>query len=291
MSDQIFLLPHPGRERLPREGSNLVGWPSRTTHARKFLRARGEWVLSNGEAGESWLEFWGEYEGPTVCEFLPANAGGPKVVQSIIPNPGSPTLNTDPWVFFPGFIWSICRHTALRTAVQAGDLVLFGSTINGQWLLDTAFVAKERRTGGGPGEFGAPYDRLVLRMLPALFEPFVGQPFNPSTEMFSFVPAARADAGHNPFARVSMNMLFSLLRKNGDGQPPSPANAQALVACTHTGGAQAFWDRLVEKIEDAGLVLGTSIHHPSTTDQLPQDSDLPRPCTPRGPRGEDDKRC
>src|SRR5262245_35036427 len=111
MGHKVILLPHPGSERSPDNNSNRVPWPpAYAPHKRKFLRARGEWVLSTGETGESWLEFWGEYEGPTLCDRLSLPRGLPRGVHSIDPIPEAPTRNTDPWVFHPGFVWSLCRH-------------------------------------------------------------------------------------------------------------------------------------------------------------------------------------
>src|SRR5262245_45462367 len=90
----VILLPHPGSERLPNRGETHVTWPqpgrnARTKHARKFLRVAGKWVLRNGEYGESMLEFWAEYEGPTQCEAVPRKDGFPRFVQTIDANPGS----------------------------------------------------------------------------------------------------------------------------------------------------------------------------------------------------------
>jgi hypothetical protein len=178
-------------------------------------------------------------------------------------------LNTDPWVFHPGFVWSICRHQMLTMDLRSGDVVLFGSTVQGEWLLDTVFVV-DKRLGGTAGEISGVYDRLVRPTIGIPFQPFVGRPYKSLKRSFSFVPAARADERHMPFPRPSMNALFRRsLRKNKDGQPPSPRNAQALVVCTAIGGAQSFWSELVRQVEKAGLVLGILCHHPSADEQLP----------------------
>ena len=266
---KIIILPHPGGERLPSRRSNRVPWPPfGAAHRRKFLQAPGEWALSTGESGDSLLEFWGEYEGPTFCSRLPPGRGLPQAVHSIDPRPEPPTRNTDPWVFHQGFVWSLCRHKNLPTIVPSGTVVLFGSTVSGEWLLDTVFVVN-RRIAGVAGKIGGPYDRLVLPTIPGAFQPFIGIPYTTAAELFSFVPARRIDNEHKPFRRPSMNSLFSLLRKGTDRQPPSPRNAQGLAVCTAIGGVRSFWNALVRETEEAGLVLGTLFHHPSRVDELP----------------------
>lgn len=268
MSAKIILLPHPGAERLPSRGSNRVPWPpSEAGHRRKFLRTFGEWALSSGESGKSWLEFWGEYEGPTLCTRLPQGRGLPQWVHSIDPNPEAPTRNTDPWVFHPGFVWSLCRHNSLLANLPTGTVVLFGSTVEGEWLLDTIMVV-ERRMAGVPGAIGGVYDRLVLPTIDREFRPFIGMAHTSNSEFFSFVPAALVDTKDRPFRRPSLNSLFPLLRTKGNRQP-SPKNAQGLAICTASGGVRSFWSTLVKQIEQAGLVLGTHLHHPSRIDQLP----------------------
>src|SRR5437867_57816 len=134
MGSKVVLLPHPGGERLPPRGTLRVEWPSGGGHARKFVRARGDWAISTGASGSGWLEFWTEYEGPTVCELLPSHVVTPRAVHSIDSKPGRASLNTDPWVFHPGFVWSVCRHSALTAEIQNGDLVLFGSALGGNWV-------------------------------------------------------------------------------------------------------------------------------------------------------------
>lgn len=268
MSARIILVPHPGSERLPSGGSSRVPWPpSDSDHRRKFLRTYGEWALSTGESGKSWLEFWGEYEGPTFCTPLPQGRGLPQGVHSIDSSPEPPTRNTDPWIFHPGFVWSLCRHDKVPANLPTGSVILFGSTVKGEWLLDTVMVV-ERRMVGVPGCIGGAYDRLVLPTIDREFWPFTGVAYSGNSEFFSFVPAARVDTQHRPFRRPPMNSLFPLLSTKGN-QQPSPKNAQGLAICTARGGVQSFWTALVKQIEQAGLVLGTAFDHPSRIDQLP----------------------
>lgn len=274
MDSHIILLPHPGPERLPRQGTNRMEWPSCGPHARKYLRAIGEWKLSTGASGSGWLEFWAEYEGPTFCEELPPNTVPPRVVHIIDPKPGTPTMNTDPWIFHRGFVWSVCRHSSIRPEIQQGDIVLFGSTLGGYWVLDTVLVI-DRRINGMRGQIGGVYDHLVFPTVECPFRPFIGKPFwNNFHIPFSFVPAKPADNGHQPFPRPSMNRLLSMLEKISDRNQPSPNNAQALVFCRAVDGLESFWGELISEVESAGLVLGTVFQHPSSPEHLSDDTNM-----------------
>jgi hypothetical protein len=152
----------------------------------------------------------------------------------------------------------------LRTEVRPGDLVLFGSSSGGNWLLDTVIVI-DKRLSGPTEEFGPAYARLVTPTIHRDYRPIVGRPYSDADEPFSFSPAMNADNGHNPFPRPVVNSLLGRLRSQSDGCPPSPSNAQALVICTAVDGVRKFWKDFITFIEEQGLVLGTAFYHPTTT--------------------------
>jgi hypothetical protein len=183
----------------------------------------------------------------------------PHAVHEIDANPPAATINTDPWVFHPGFVWSICRHNSLRKEVKPGDIVLFGSSTGGKWILDTGLL----------GKIGGVYDRMVLPTILHTFYPFVGKSYGDAIDRYSFTPAIRADDCHKPFQRPSINRLFSYLRKLTDGRPPSPNNAQALVFCKCECSVVSFWNSIVQLVEQEGLVLGTAFNHPATPQDIP----------------------
>jgi len=257
----IILLPHPYGERLPTKNQTHMGWPLNDKHARKFLRSRGEWVTKHSVRRKGYLEFWCEYEAPTFCEFIEnKNDLYPHAVQEPDPDFGAPGLNTDPWVFHPGFVWSVCRHASVRKEINPGDVVLFGSSIRGEWYLDTVMVIKERLRGGH-GVIGGIYDDLILPELKDPYQPFIGKAYSSLDEPFSFVPAKPADKEHNPFPRPMVSSLLGLLRKQSDRQPPSPKNCQSLVYCSYVDGSEAFWHRVLKLVHDEELVAGVSIDH------------------------------
>ena len=271
--NQVILIPHPGPERLPIRGSLNVSWPgANMPHKRKFMRAQGTWMNhGQNQSGKGDLDFWCEYEPPTSCVPLRVSAPNlPKYLHTPLPTVGGPTLNTDPWVFAPGFVWSTCRHLSLckkKIQLATGDIVLFGSSFGSGssaiWVLDTVLVIHNRVLINSP-TLGSSYARLVRPTLPSTASPFVGVPATSNNKPFSFVPATLAKIAPTPFARPQIEGLFSQLTKVNGGGHPSPENRQALVHCKATKGATNFWNNLVNHIEkNCGFVLATELTLPS----------------------------
>ena len=137
---------HPGGEHKPNAG-NLRTWND-GPHKRKFLLCRGE---TESDRRERELMFWGEWEPPSevVREFpLPLRDGPRYLYRPYWERRRSVRglQNTDPFVF-DGFFYSICkqlrggRPTQLRHLLP-GSVILFGSHLRGEFVLDTVFVVK-----------------------------------------------------------------------------------------------------------------------------------------------------
>lgn len=273
---RVLLLPHPGKERLPDEGRLtgdffLCNWPKgsrhKKKHRRKFMQIKGQWHDLHGHEGEELLEMWTEYEAPTTAEALIGKKPGEaRYVHKIIQEVGKPTLNTDPWMFYPGFVWTTCRHEKANGATEVpseGDIVLFGSSVGGAWVLDTVLVIDDRQNGIPKGKFGAEYDALVGSNVKLTERPFIGKRFQDIRTPFSFVPCKHAGNGHAPFARPRMNHLFEKLRRKGKDTPiPSVGNSQALTFTYPAKGIATFWSELLRLIDKQGLVMGTLFKHP-----------------------------
>lgn len=260
---RIFLLPHPGPERIPPASSNRVAWGTEP-HGRKFLQASGEWRTTGGHLGKGVLQFWAEYEAPTFAQPLKCTAPGlPRFLQTIdsdVRNSGVP-FNSDPWVFGPSFVWTICRDGLLRSTVIAGDIVLFGSLVNSAWVLDTVLVADTAPASAQPGIFGREYDSLVLPTITGA-TPIPGRGFRSINVPFSFVPAVPIDGPARPFARPRIDTIFSMLRKCNGGEPPSARNSRALTACVSRVPLSKFWNTLLKLVSGNGCIFGTHFIHP-----------------------------
>lgn len=281
---QVILLPHPANERLPPPGQTRCEWPAEgRPHRRKFLAVNGRWRDSDGSVASGRLYVWTEYEPPTVCltERGPARTDGlPRVVQEVDPNYGSARrrLNTDPWIFSPGFVWTWCRHGQIRRkTILPGDVVLFGSSMDHGWYLDTVLVVGPKRMKAPikPRKLGTGYERLVAPTLGSTVQqvqPFVGKEYMQDGRPFSFVPASSTGA----VPRLEISCLLRMLEKKTGGMP-SPDNRQALTFCSPTEGIDSFWSALLECVYASGRVCGVSFELPVLPESL-------RTAEPRGTR-------
>ena len=141
---------HPGREAKPERGASAIGWNDGPSHARKYLRCPGTY-LDGGNPVSGEMEFWGEWEPESEVlkewEWQP-NHGSRRVWRPYYqPRDNYAGLqNTDPFVF-GGFYYSICKQyrgsnpTQLRY-LKNGSVVLFGSCVGNEFVLDTVFVVR-----------------------------------------------------------------------------------------------------------------------------------------------------
>jgi hypothetical protein len=143
----LVRFPHPGREHQP-GAADLMPW-NRDAHARKFLLADGRWT-SGDDMLIGPVTLWGEWEPDSeVVGRLdqPVVAGGPRYLHKpLLPssNPEGFHQNTDPLVL-DGFTYSNCRQHRNRKlrALVPGSLVLFGSMVASEFVLDTCFVVDD----------------------------------------------------------------------------------------------------------------------------------------------------
>ena len=145
-------LNHPGKEKLFRIGNGyqkvndliIREWNDDPRHYRKFLENEGEYITSlNIKPQNGNLLFWGEWEGNSV--FTPINRG--KGIPNGIHKPFHSTLirgceNTDPYIFGDCFKYATCSQTGELTNLIPDSLILFGTTKDIGFELDTVFVVK-----------------------------------------------------------------------------------------------------------------------------------------------------
>jgi hypothetical protein len=279
---RVWLLAHPGRERVPPRGEAQCSWPSEQgPHRRKFMQLDGRGISKSGQITKSPMGVWLEYEAPSDATRVTPVGRGPRYIQTPSTTVGSPTLNTDPWVFHPGFAWSICRHRPSwqcpprgeccsreggGRCPQPGDIVLFGSSMNAtdsqrDWVLDTVLVVERRLGQMNEPALRAPYPALVA---PTLLHarPYLGRKYAADTA-FSFSPCKPGgDAEDFTFERPSIRALLQELKRVRTGQRPSPASAMALTECQPDAGMDKFWNRLTKLVWAKGLLLGVQFELP-----------------------------
>ena len=275
MGAAVFVVqfPHPGAERILRDGSWMPWNTGR--HGRKFLRSAGRSVDPQGRARDvASLFFWGEWEAPSRIVSRWRREGQlPRALHVPVwerPPTLNYRLNTDPWVFGETFRYSNCKQlTSYKnpSALQAltpGSVILFGSTLDGEFVLDTVFVVKEAEcyVPRHPPETDEAFRVCTIESLTTddsgeyRFTLYRGATFDkPIGGMYSYVPcrdAARPDAR---FARPAVFLPGDI--NPASTQSPSGAKRPRTIE-------QAFqqWDSVREQVVGAKCELGVSFETP-----------------------------
>lgn len=149
---KIIQFLHPSQEALPTNvDDNIIHWNNFKTHRRKFLLSNGEYLNKNKELIVDDLTFWGEWE--PQSELIKTNSlkpNLPKYINKPYLDPSVPvrTHTTDPYVFGKNYKYFICRQHSNRHILknlEPSSIILFGSSINLKFCLDTLFVISENR--------------------------------------------------------------------------------------------------------------------------------------------------
>jgi hypothetical protein len=156
---RIIQFMHPGGEvTVRRDGSKP--W-NEGMHRRAFLRASQALTadLTGGQTRHDEVVLWAEWEAEATAVQTAAldGAGGHDWLSENILTPiarpppadARNPQNTDPFVFGPTFLYCCCKQvrangsaTILR-ALSPGSLVIFGSQLDGVFVLDTVFVVAD----------------------------------------------------------------------------------------------------------------------------------------------------
>lgn len=276
-----ILLFHPGRH--DRACGGVRRWRRCADgHRRAFLVADGTAVSGSQRSTlkrkRGRLAFWGEWEADAIVWPLP------NALSKALPNGYlEPRLqrrttytalqNTDPLVLGGPFVWSICgqpSYVGLRS-LERGDVVLFGSQLSGDFVLDTVLVIAERFTYHLPNwRSGIPrrvrrksVEIATLGPLAALspatctnagpFSLYVGAtPDDPVDGRFSFVPGQLIQGTPTAFKRP---VIYRTRQTQG-------VSYQAPLG----------WEEVVDIVLSANLVLGTQLDEPPLVPNHPQPS-------------------
>jgi hypothetical protein len=141
---------HPGLEANP-DSDTTISWNT-GEHRRKFLKYGGDYLDENRKQHHGDIMFWGEWEPESkVVKKLEAPLQEDKETPHYIYEPYyvpkfdkecRNLQNTDPYVFGNVFRYSLCQqpsHPSLRN-LEEGSVILFGSSLDHKFALDTVFV-------------------------------------------------------------------------------------------------------------------------------------------------------
>lgn len=273
---RIIQFPHPGGEHVPK--GNEMPW-NLDHHQRKYLVNAGRTVDGRGKTEyEGLLTFWGEWEPPSeVKERWNQRGQLPTVVHEPywVDRPAFPRQqNTDPWVFGPQFLYSNCKQLTPKRRPSAmqelapGSLILFGSTIGNDFVLDTVFVVDRVLTSYRPvdGIEASPeaFQKCTIRSLAALEPTFSNATFTlyagatsdkPFDGMFSFTPSLRATEQYQRFQRP-------VIRIPGIINAASTQSPRGVRVSVTLNEAHEVWLDVVGQVSAQRLELATDLATP-----------------------------
>lgn len=262
--------PHPGGEH--KSSSDHMPWNT-GKHGRKFLLAPGRYVTPQDGCEEADLVFWGEWEAPSrVEQCWPAEGLLPRFLYrpywTELTTEGF-RQNTDPWVWGESMLYSNCKQptTPSLQRLTPRSVICFGSTIQGQFCVDTVFVVASSEPWIPAEASGLDVDEAFKVCTAEAITTnegdahlsltlYRGASFDqPVKGMFSFVPARRADDTDPRFARppVALPRLINPQSRQSTKGSSEPRSLDEI---------KGAWERLRQHVFAAGLVLGVHLETP-----------------------------
>lgn len=271
------------------QANHITKWNPADHHWRRLIHCAGRYVDEDRNIRKGNLSFWSEWEANTVATPFPQayvrngkrDITAQWVHEVLKPDPrccpygpsddcDECALNTDPCVFGKTFKYSNCRqkgHPSLMD-LDPGSLIVFGSTPNGRFCLDTVFVVGSRKsyiTGDASSIQGLgtsqDYRDLTLDRLGG-GESFVfyrGATVKNSVEgMYSFVPA-REWGTQGCGERCVLN--FTQLPSGGMFNLANTRNFR--VASCNSSDAPKVWREIRDYVLNAGYWLGVEFKWPT----------------------------
>jgi hypothetical protein len=272
MSDELMFVqfPHPGVEHKPT--GPWMDW-NRREHARKYLMAEGTY-LAEGRERHGKVEFWGEWEPPSrVIETLQDRpAGYPRWLHAPhwdVPRHTRLLQNTDPLVLGRRFLYSNCRQrrNAKLRRLAPGSIVVFGSKLAGEFVMDTVLVVDDDSDSYRPATLLT--DDIEKWVRAVVFDPLVrsasresefrlyfGRRYSGANDTpFSFVPCLPYDGLAKGFARPALRLPRQWIAPNlAMGAKATPASASELTDLFH---------EICSTVTTAGLSFGVELQPPS----------------------------
>lgn len=269
--------PHPGGEHRPK--GRVMDW-NRGPHARKFLKATGEYLL-DGQLKAGPLVFWGEWEPQSrVVRTLAKGAPGhPRWFHEPyweVPRHQRHLQNTDPLVFGDRFLYSNCRQARNRKLreLAPASLVVFGSKHQREFVVDTVLVvgdeaehfigASTSKVAGDEWVRAVVFDPLGMSPKAAhqQFRLYRGTTYAEAPSgPFSFVPCRPYSHADAAFARPALRLPRRWI------EPNLAMGAKATVASA--AEIRELWQEVVDQVDEAGLAFGVRLDPPRHSSAIP----------------------
>ncbi len=274
---------HPGEEHKPDNG--LIKKWNKKKHKRKFMRQAGTYI-AEGKVEEGEIVFWGEWESESTVlkEIDDPIPGGPRFICEpyyVVPESYHGLQNTDPFVFGT-FLYGNCLQytsagpTRLRY-LDRGSVILFGSRVGGNFVLDTVFVIDkwikyDANSYGRVLKGCIPHDYMVVTLNPLFLSgrgrrgpcpPRSGRSYRlyfgathaaPVNGIFSFFPCIPSECAPEGFARPIINDRRFITSNLPRGKR---LNCQA-----DRTKIRDFWDSVVDQVLRRHMYLGIQAQMP-----------------------------
>lgn len=279
---KIVIFPHPSGEHgrqspidntmIDYSGKKYIRW-NNGEHARKFLKNEGKILYQNGEIEEGNILFWCEWEPQSKIlkdfGYLKKEKELPNYIQFPFWDVDERIQNTDPFIFGKNFYWAFCRQNRQPelTNIERGDIILFGSILKKEFVLDTLFVVKDYidynwslyHTGklSAITKKSLEYDEITLKAgscgtqnLYTNFRFYIGNNYDNlnSNNIFSFFPAQMfTDNLTKGFKRPVIDL--SIISNNPDDLKLNPQSAK-IIQIHSQDRLKDIWEKIVTKVRE-----------------------------------------
>lgn len=263
---------HAGKERNIKKcelENGICKWRYKTEHARKYVVTSGKYIKSLYNSPESGkIGFWCEWEAESYVKNIVKSKNFNKEYPRYLHIPLLPRrsiragyLNTDPCVIGKYFLYSNCMQNTKegnQTHMQKlniGDIIVFGSSKNKQFICDTVFVIGQKiqfDRNNMNFQIGTMvpkwYYNITLNSLNRnqRFTLYIGATYdNPVNGMFSFVPCVSDLSIYRGFIRPNVLTQLNNGKTQGTSRITSP-------------DPKKLWHQIANEVINNGLYLGIS---------------------------------
>lgn len=287
MRKLIVQVNHPGLEKAfnnkSPNGFTKMGelwvrnWNSEDRHFRKLLIQEGKYINSLYDKEQvSELMFWGEWEADSI--FTPLDKGNHAfgIHKPFISKDKSNDLqNTDPYVFGSNFKYAICSQRGVMTQLDIDSLVLFGTTTDNGFHLDTVFVVKDSESAASvykskAAKYTPEYKKVTLDRISGCYltskckslknRIYLGKSWVEDHSYFSFVPS-------KPLNKTLLNQGMEKLCIPFESDKLSFVISRQKVGHPYTHfvnrNPKEIWNELVAFTLEKGFSLGTFFSEPN----------------------------
>ena len=274
-------------------------------HQRKFMVNEGSYI-ENDILQKGKLLFWGEWEPTSLVETL----NQPQIYIKKIDRypeylhfpylPPKETIkqyqdenrrnistyqNTDPFIFGNNFRYAIChqKHYTRLKNLEIGSLILFGSSIDSRFVIDTVFVVGDKKTYNTSNieNIGCDdtfYPEIVLKMTckndksdGEQYTLYYGATYKDRAKfngMFSFVPAKKYSGEKQGFPRFYFSDDFYNSENNKLNKYISKGLTQGIKSNSEykisINEVKVFWEYIKNEVSK-NYILGINFEMPNET--------------------------